>query len=310
MLLSSCQKDNMKENFGQSHDEYTVTKEIACSIAENINIPAKDEPLKFKSSNLKSLSPKKVKEINSIPSEGKENVCYVINYEGGGFVVLSADKRLMPILAFSETSEFPVNTELTPVGAIEWLCNVKDEVVKVRKKGGTPDKTLKKEWDNLTSLMVIPPDPNQCEDEYEQVGPLLTTKWHQGCGFNDLMPNMNCSVPCGRAYAGCVPIAMAQIMRFHQYPSSFNWNLMPNTYGVPETSRLLKAIHDVLPVSYKCDGTGVDTDYNKANAFKTSFGYTYASQGSYNYETVKKQFKSKQTSNAKRGQRWWLVDIS
>lgn len=80
MLLSSCQKDNLKDNFALSQDEYTVSEDFACSIAENINIPAEDEPLKFKSSITKSSSPKKVKEIHSIPSNGKENVCYVINY--------------------------------------------------------------------------------------------------------------------------------------------------------------------------------------------------------------------------------------
>ena len=308
MLLSSCQKDNLKDNYALSQDEYTVSEEFACSIAENINIPAKDEPLKFNPSCSKS-SPKKIKEINSIPGSGKENVCYVINYEGGGFVVLSADKRLMPVLAFSETDEFPIDAELTPAGAVEWLCNVKDEVEKVRKEGGIPDKTLNKEWDNLTSKMIPPPDPNQCEDEYEQVGPLLVTKWHQGCGFNDLLPSMSCNVNyCGKALAGCVPIAMAQIMKFHQHPSSFNWSLMPNTYASPETSRFIKAIHNAIPVSYICNGTGVNTDYNIANALKNSFGYTYASQGSYNYETVTSNLRANKPVMLSGGRDggWWI----
>jgi len=46
-----------------------------------------------------------------------------------------------------------------------------------------------------------------------------------------------------------------------------------------------------VPVSYDCDGTGVDKDYNVANALKNYFGYTYASQGAYNYETVKNNLR-------------------
>ncbi|MBQ9362246.1 MAG: C10 family peptidase [Bacteroidaceae bacterium] len=54
-----------------------------------------------------------------------------------------------------------------------------------------------------------------------QVAPLVKTTWHQRSPYNDLCPS-------GKL-AGCVAIAMAQVMNYHQYPihgigkSSYYW---------------------------------------------------------------------------------------
>lgn len=47
---------------------------------------------------------------------------YVVNYEGGGFLVISADKRVNEILAYSEDSSFPIddNVEM-PEGVASWM---------------------------------------------------------------------------------------------------------------------------------------------------------------------------------------------
>jgi len=54
------------------------------------------------------------------------------------------------------------------------------------------------------------------------VEPLVQTAWHQHSPYNDLCPK--------GMLAGCVAIAMAQVMNYHQYPlhgigkSSYTWN--------------------------------------------------------------------------------------
>lgn len=30
-----------------------------------------------------------------------------------------------------------------------------------------------------------------------------------------------------QVYAGCVPIAMAQVMKYYQHPTNYNWSAMP-----------------------------------------------------------------------------------
>ena len=48
--------------------------------------------------------------------------------------------------------------------------------------------------------------------DYEKVGPLLTTAWHQDAPFNNHTPIINGE----HAPAGCVPIAIAQVVNYHQ----------------------------------------------------------------------------------------------
>ena len=63
--------------------------------------------------------------------------------------------------------------------------------------------------------------------EQSQVGPFLTTQWSQ-YGYATNSPS------------GCVPVAIAQIMRFYQYPSYFEWYSMDNT----EKSQSIRVLID------------------------------------------------------------------
>ncbi len=48
----------------------------------------------------------------------------------------------------------------------------------------------------------------------ETVGPLLTTRWHQGWPYNELCPDGD----GGRTFVGCTALAAAQLMRYHGWP--------------------------------------------------------------------------------------------
>ncbi|HMS91736.1 MAG TPA: C10 family peptidase, partial [Candidatus Absconditabacterales bacterium] len=66
------------------------------------------------------------------------------------------------------------------------------------------------------------------------VPPLLTTTWDQGWPYNSLCP-VDPSGPGGHVWAGCVATAMAQILKYHNYPSqglgaySYTWGGYPTT---------------------------------------------------------------------------------
>lgn len=53
-------------------------------------------------------SDKTVREMRTIYGENNVPSMYVINYEGGGFVIVSATKNYYPILAYSETGSMNV----------------------------------------------------------------------------------------------------------------------------------------------------------------------------------------------------------
>lgn len=56
----------------------------------------------------------------------------------------------------------------------------------------------------------------------KEVDPLLITQWDQEEPYNDFAPFMDDGVT--RSYAGCVAIAMAQILYYHEFPDNFTYN--------------------------------------------------------------------------------------
>lgn len=53
--------------------------------------------------------------------------------------------------------------------------------------------------------------------DFQKVDKLTSTEWHQHSPFNVDAPN---------GYAGCYPVAVAQIVYYYKYPNTYNWNLI------------------------------------------------------------------------------------
>ncbi len=175
-------------------------------------------------------------------------------------------------------------------------------------KENTPEKA---EWRryNLPGDIEEPGeggDPNECQtyDYVYQAGPLIQTEWGQGCVYNQLCPTeleIGCSnLPCNRALTGCVAVAVAQIMKFHEYPSNYNWNLMQNSYfpdlfhlpGENDVAQLMKDIGDAIGMNYSCDGSWVAP--NKTDDAFAAFNYSQSGEfGSFldKLETVKSNLR-------------------
>lgn len=112
------------------------------------------------------------------------------------------------------------------------------------------------------------------------VEPLLNTRWRQDSPYNDMV------VPHGD-YAGCVPIAIAQIMAFNQYPQNYTINgvqiiwdqLTENSFISPGTAEAEMAAALVGFVYVGCHALpfgelGTFTFPYMAERFLKSIGYT------------------------------------
>ena len=103
----------------------------------------------------------------------------------------------------------------------------------------------------------------------DKIGPLMGTQWDQGFPFNVDAPN---------GYAGCVPIAVAQIVYYHKYPSKYSWNQI---YTCPVLNDafeyFIKDIRQLCKVTYNSGGTA--SDYNKAYDAFTALGYQASKDG-------------------------------
>lgn len=134
-----------------------------------------------------------------------KSVSYYAVNTGGGFVLVSADDRLPAVLGYSENGDFDKN--VLPPAFRFWL------------------ETYDMEALSLDSLNVVNPSVSYVATADEQP-PLIACQWNQSAPFNDLAP-----VYDGKrhAAAGCVAVAMAQIMYAYQYPSrgvgehSYTW---------------------------------------------------------------------------------------
>ncbi|MCG2419620.1 C10 family peptidase [Aequorivita sp. F47161] len=244
-------------------------------------------------------------------------VFYIVNYKNGGFVILAADNRSIPILAYSETETFNLNAEFYSSGLVEWLSETKESIKYLRENKIDQSLEAKKNWEDVNIFQKEPPGGG-CENEFEQVDRLLSTSWNQGSGFNNYMPLKNCNppLPNGRAWAGCVPVAIAQMMRYHQYPTNYNWSNMPtNNMGNNTISSFIKDIHDKInyygsAVHYECDATGVNTDYNTAGLFRNFFGYSTASSADYNSNIIVNELRANRPVILQGGRNanWWIFN--
>jgi hypothetical protein len=254
---------------------------------------------------------KEVLDYTAYPNSTNPSL-YIINYKGGGFVVIPADKRVEPVLAFSDKGYFPVSAQL-PDGVSNWL-NVGDKNMQLLRKNTTlhSPTMVKNLWTELKvpvlnnsgkTIDVAQPPPPPCEPTYssQQVGPLLQTAWAQGIPYNQNanIPLGNYFYGSGRDPVGCVATAMAQVMYYWKYPASYNWSIMPltstaGTYtaaGETEISRLMYNVGSSVHMTYAPGGSSPASSWADlvpnytAVGLEGSFGYSSATGSSYNNST-------------------------
>ncbi len=157
---------------------------------------------------------------------------YIGTAPGRGYVVLAGDDRAAPVLAYGE-GEFPLPVECPE--AAYWLnryhCQLAElelmpESGRASTTGGAPADTSRSFSDSLRSSAEewIPVFPPHRASSARTPGagmttgsPLLRSTWHQNKYYNAWCPLVE-GGPDGRAYAGCVAVAMGQVLRYWQQP--------------------------------------------------------------------------------------------
>lgn len=116
---------------------------------------------------------------------------------------------------------------------------------------------------------------------------LVSSKWAQGSPYNSMIEN-GCP-------AGCTPVAMGQLMRYHKKPSTFNWSAMADSYSsgasATDVAYLLKDIGEKSKTTYTATASST-TSSNALNALK-GYGYSNAKQISHNLNTIYTEIEKK-----------------
>lgn len=124
--------------------------------------------------------------------------------------------------------------------------------------------TLSESYDYMTYSFVI----MRTNDRSSSVPNMVQTTWNQENGYNQFIPKINGLLPP----VGCGAVAMAQIMKYHEYPTNENWSDMPDTTATETTARFMYKVAESIHTVYGIDGSGSDFDHT-VTALRDTFGY-------------------------------------
>lgn len=198
------------------------------------------------------------------------NYYYVFNIADKGFIMLAADDVVYPVLAYSYEGAY--NPETVPSSVEKWVEGYKNQIRYAIETNMEATDDIANKWQALRSATV----PNYRGET--AVAPLLSTKWDQSPYYNANCPYD--SYYGERSVTGCVATAMAQIMKFWNFPatgsgfhsynhprygtlssnfasSTYNWASMPNMVSSTNSA--------VAQLMYDC-GVSVDMNYGVASA--------------------------------------------
>jgi hypothetical protein len=157
-------------------------------------------------------------EINEIKDESNElTLFYIVNLNPTGFIVITNNKKLPPIISYSFTNEFgEINQNNILLKIL--ITDVTTRLKYINKLSLEISKERHNLWQQYTLLSNIFLKNNLITG----IGPLLETKWAQNSPYNNFCP-MDKSTDM-RSVAGCPAVAMAQILNYHRTTQNIQFN--------------------------------------------------------------------------------------
>lgn len=277
LLLTSCDSERVRT---ETHE---VSEDVALNIAKGL-FKNNSNPLARGGIN----TSKTIEDLTTYKTANVENAFYVINYNEGGFVIIAADDRVSPMLAYADEGKFSADINQIPEPVLSWMEEEKEIVQDVKDQNAIQIPAIKNEWDVALGRSA-PPIDTSCNDIFIQKGPHLTTSWGQWNGYNNLVNSGACSpnwYNSGKAPTGCIATAMAQIMKYWHKPNSYNWNNMPDTYGTIDTQILMRDIGNGW-INYDCSASSQES-CNIPGRFN-QLGYQASFTDNYDLQLVMNQ---------------------
>lgn len=212
-------------------------------------------------------------------TDKNEPALYVFN-TSYGFVIVSADDCESPIIGYSHEGRFDPND--VPSQMEDYLQDFVTRIQYGTENHIAADEATARQWELVKTTGRL----NECKGA-KSVEPLLTEMWEQGCFYNSLCPTME-HTPCGHAEAGCVAVAMGQIMHHWRYPetgwgshsynnsgfqlsanfgnTTYDWEHMPDSLTETSSDAEIEAVATLLfhcgvsvDMQYTANGSGADS---------------------------------------------------
>ena len=181
---------------------------------------------------------------------------YVFNFTSGpGFIMVSGDDNIIPILAYSPEAWFD-RDKMSP-SAKDWTEGYQNQITAALQHNLPAKEGTAEQWANLRVARSTPAAKTTTTFP-SSTAFLCQTTWDQNPVYNTLCPGSG----SGQAPTGCVATAMAQVMKFWNWPTvgcgAHTYTPSPNPDSYPGQSA------DFSNTAY--DWTSMGTSLTASNA--------------------------------------------
>lgn len=232
-----------------------------------------------------------------------EEVIYIVNFERGGWVAVSASDAVIPIIAYS--FEGYCSQQNVPDNFSSWISQYEKQIYWAITQDYKPTTKSQKLWSHYLSG---DPEAFSIYGITDYVEPLITSSWDQGLYYNEMCP-ADPGGPGGHCFVGCVPTTMGQLCNYFRFPqtgtgsysyecppygelsadfgnSNYDWNQMPSNVSTNSlaTAQILYHLGVSCDLVYGPDGSGM-YNHKAAYALRTHFKYSPETQYVYRDST-------------------------
>jgi len=231
-----------------------------------------------------------------------------------GWVMVSVDDQVMPVLAYSDEYAFDINN-MAPATK-EWIGNYASQISFLIQHKVPAKPETANSWNSL----INGSSKHNTQRTTAIVGPLLATAWNQEYPYNVLCPYV--IIDSTNAVTGCVATAMAQVMKYWNWPpvgcgfhtysdppfgnlsanfgaTAYQWALMQDDPGYQPDTAIAVLMHDAgvsVNMEYQFLGTYESNSLTNTRqsfitpceefALKANFHYKRSLHSIYRFGTV------------------------
>ncbi len=144
-------------------------------------------------------------------TDQQQPLYYVFDIAPAGFIIVAAEDAINPILGYSFEGSYQAENQAPAFS--DWMQRYVQVIQKCRNENRQQTEAVASVWTKYAQ-----PVADDAKGETKSVAPLCTTRWDQGANYNYYCP-AHASGPAGHCVTGCVATAMAQIMKYWNYPA-------------------------------------------------------------------------------------------
>ena len=235
-----------------------------------------------------------------IQSVSGKSVYYIFNMEPSGFIVISADDAVTPVLAYDFSGSYA--GEKAPPQFVAWMKQYEGQISDAQQKNMEATPAVVQLWQKFGAPLEKEGKPGndgaiRSPGSRKFVAPLIISNWDQGVPYNEQCP-ADPAGPGGHTLVGCVPVCLGQLMYYYRWPqtgsgsyayndstygnisadfggTTYDWNNMTNTSTISNAgiAKLLFHLGVACDLVYGPASSGM-YNHKAAYALRTFFKYS------------------------------------